>query len=62
MIGWIQLVGPRETVEIFGVRLVGFNAENGRKLLFSIVFIAAALILGRAAACGDGTAAAHALQ
>lgn len=47
MIGWIHLVGPRGTVEIMGVRLVGFNAENGRKLLFTLVFIIAVLALGR---------------
>ena len=35
----ITLAGPTRAVQLFGVRLVGVNAENGRKLLFSIVFI-----------------------
>jgi small-conductance mechanosensitive channel len=34
-----QLVGPKQVVQIFGVKLVGVNAENGKKLLFSIAFI-----------------------
>jgi small-conductance mechanosensitive channel len=36
---WIELVGPHQAVRIFGVTLVGVNAENGRKLLFTICFI-----------------------
>ena len=36
----IELVGPNRAVQLFGVKLVGVNAENGGKLLFSIVFIA----------------------
>ena len=36
----IRLVGPERAVELFGVRLVGLNAENGKKLLFTLVFIA----------------------
>lgn len=47
MIGWIQTVGPRGTLEIFGIRLVGLNAENGRKLLISITLIVTAMLLGR---------------
>ncbi len=34
-----QLVGPHRVVEIFGVRLVGVDPENGKKLVFSIVFV-----------------------
>jgi small-conductance mechanosensitive channel len=34
-----ELVGPNRAVQIFGIRLVGINAENGKKLLFSLVFI-----------------------
>jgi small-conductance mechanosensitive channel len=44
----LEFVGPNRAVQIFGVRLVGVNAENGRKLLFSILFIAAALLFGTA--------------
>lgn len=36
----VQLTGPNGAVELFGVKLVGINAENGRKLLFTVVFIA----------------------
>jgi small-conductance mechanosensitive channel len=39
----VELVGPNRAVQIFGVKLVGINAENGAKLLFSLVFIVLAL-------------------
>jgi small-conductance mechanosensitive channel len=32
-------------VEVFGVRLIGFNAENGRKLLLMLLFVAAFVVL-----------------
>lgn len=35
----ISLAGPQRTVEVFGVPLVGVNYENGKKLLFSAIFI-----------------------
>ncbi len=35
----LQFVGPHGAVQLFGIRLVGVNAENGRKLLFTIVFL-----------------------
>ena len=44
----IHLVGPHRAVQLFGVTLVGVNAENGKKLLFSIVFILVISLLGRA--------------
>jgi len=34
----VQFVGPNRAVEIAGVKLVGINAENGRKLLFTLAF------------------------
>lgn len=43
----IRLVGENRAVEIFGIRLVGVNAENGAKLLFTIIFILAVLLLSR---------------
>lgn len=43
----IQLVGPHHVVQLFGVKLVGVNAENGKKLLFSIIFIALTVLIGR---------------
>ncbi len=39
MDAFIRLVGPNSAVEVFGIRLVGVNAENGTKLLISIGFI-----------------------
>ena len=42
-----RLVGPSRAVEILGVKLVGVNAENGKKLLFTLVFIFFILLLGR---------------
>lgn len=43
----IRLLEPNYAVEMFGVRLVGINAENGKKLLLTLVFIAVVLLLGR---------------
>jgi small-conductance mechanosensitive channel len=36
---FIELVGPNRAVEIFGLRLVGMNAENAKKLLLTVLFI-----------------------
>lgn len=44
---FVRLVGPHRAVEVLGVKLVGVNAENGLKLVFTLVFIAAMLLLGR---------------
>lgn len=43
----MHLAGPRQTLEIYGIRLVGMNAENAHKLLFSIVFILVVLLFNR---------------
>ncbi|MDQ2694054.1 MAG: mechanosensitive ion channel family protein [Pseudomonadota bacterium] len=43
----IQLVGPNQAVELFGIRLVGINAENGTKLLLTLACIVMIVILGR---------------
>jgi hypothetical protein len=50
LVAWIQagifeLVGPNRAVQIFGIKLVGINAENVKKLLFSLMFIAVSLCL-----------------
>lgn len=37
-----------KTLEIFGIRLVGVNTETGKKLLFTLVFIAAVWALSHA--------------
>ena len=42
----IRLVGPEQAIEVFGIRLVGMNAENGKKLLFTLVFIALTILMG----------------
>ena len=36
----VQFVGPNRAVQLFGVKLVGVNGENGKKVLFTIAFIA----------------------
>lgn len=41
----LQFVGPNGAVQLFGVKLVGVNGANGRKLLFSLVFIALVWLL-----------------
>ena len=41
----IRFVGPNRAVELFGIKLVGVNAENGWKLIFTVVFIAVLLLL-----------------
>ena len=43
----IRFVGPTHAVEIFGVKLVGVNAENGWKLLFTLVLVVLLLLLSR---------------
>jgi small-conductance mechanosensitive channel len=42
-----QLVGPNQVVQLFGVKLVGVNADNAKKLLFSVVFIIFVVLLGK---------------
>lgn len=44
----VRLTGPNRAVEILGVKLVGVNADNGKKLLFSIAFILLVLLLSAA--------------
>lgn len=34
----IRIQGPSRNVELFGIRLLGIDAHNGRKLLFTVVF------------------------
>ena len=41
----LQFVGPNRAVQLFGVKLVGVNAENGGKLLFSLAFVGVLLLL-----------------
>lgn len=52
---WFQLVGPSHNVQIFGIKLLGVDAFNGRKLLFSAIFVTI-LLLFRWALVAAGTA------
>ncbi len=42
---FIRIVPPNGAVEILGVKLVGVTAENGMKLLFSLIFIILSILL-----------------
>jgi small-conductance mechanosensitive channel len=41
----VDLVGPNRALAIFGVKLVGANAENAKKLLFTLIFIVLVVLL-----------------
>jgi small-conductance mechanosensitive channel len=43
----IRFVGPHQALELFGVKLVGINAESGKKLLFTLVLIVVMLLISR---------------
>jgi small-conductance mechanosensitive channel len=45
-LSWIHFVGDRRELELFGVRLVGFNADTGVKFLLSLCLIVAVILLG----------------
>ncbi|HEY5314194.1 MAG TPA: mechanosensitive ion channel domain-containing protein, partial [Pirellulales bacterium] len=44
---WIRFVGPTHALEIAGIKLVGLNAQNGGKLLFSLLYVVVVLVLSR---------------
>ncbi len=44
---FVQFVGKDHTLQLFGIRLLGLNAANGRKLLLTVVFILLVLVLSR---------------
>lgn len=44
---FVRLVGPNQVVELFGIRLVGVNAETGTKLLISVVFVLVLVLVNR---------------
>lgn len=46
MWNWIDVRGPERAVYLFDTRMVGFNADNGKKVLFSLVLILLLLLLG----------------
>lgn len=43
---FIRLEGPQRAVYLFDTRLVGVNADNGKKLLFTLALVALLLLLG----------------
>jgi small-conductance mechanosensitive channel len=43
--GWFKLVGPAHNVQLFGIKLLGVDAHNGRKLLFSVIYITFLLLV-----------------
>lgn len=45
----LRLVGPNHAVELFGIRLIGVNADSGAKLLVSVVFVLAIVAASRLA-------------
>ena len=46
-IPFFQLVGPTHSVEIGGVKLLGFDAKNGDKLLFTVVLFSVLYLLSK---------------
>jgi hypothetical protein len=43
---WIELRGQEGAVYLLDTRLVGFNADNGKKLLFTLSLIGLLLLIG----------------
>ncbi len=46
MADFFRLEGPQRAVYLFDTRLVGVTADNGKKLLFTLVLVATLLLLG----------------
>lgn len=44
---WIDFVGPNNSLELFGIKLVGINAETAAKALISLIFIVVVYSLSR---------------
>jgi small-conductance mechanosensitive channel len=45
MPGFIDFTGPNRSLELFGIRLVGINADTGKKVLLSLVFVLLIVLL-----------------
>ena len=43
----VSLAGPDHTVQIAGVKLLGFNETNGRKLLLTLIFFLILYLLSK---------------
>jgi small-conductance mechanosensitive channel len=44
---WIRFAGPNHSLELFEIRLVGINADNGKKLLFSVALVVVLVLLSK---------------
>lgn len=44
---FLQFVGPNRNLQVDGIKLLGFNADNGRKLLFTVILIAVLYLVGK---------------
>ena len=44
---FIRLVGERRTVEIFGVKLIGVDRFNAKRLLFTLILCVGLFLLSR---------------
>ena len=42
-----QIIGPEHTVQFSGIKLLGINAENGRKFLFTVIFVVVVLLVSK---------------
>jgi small-conductance mechanosensitive channel len=47
MTGWVDVAGPEHSLYLFGVKMLGLNAANGRKLLLTLAFALAVWLLVR---------------
>ncbi len=45
---YFRFVGPSQNVELFGIRLLGVDAHNGRKLVFTAVFFTVLYLISKA--------------
>ena len=43
----IQFVGDTHSLQVGGIKLLGFNAANARKLVFTIIFFVALLLISK---------------
>jgi len=43
---FVQFVGDKHNLQIGGVKLLGITAENGRKLLFTVLFLLLLYLIG----------------
>ena len=43
----MEFSGPNDALQAFGVTFIGMTPDNGRKLLLTISFVIAAILIGR---------------